>query len=51
MIIDLLILAVGIVFVLAAAELFTNGIETLGHRLQVSKIYRKCFGSCRNGSS
>ncbi|ACN98103.1 sodium:calcium antiporter [Sulfurihydrogenibium azorense] len=39
MIIDLLILAVGIVFVLAAAELFTNGIETLGHRLQVSKNF------------
>ncbi|MEJ5172631.1 MAG: sodium:calcium antiporter [Hydrogenothermaceae bacterium] len=39
MIIDIVSLVVGIVFVLIAAELFTNGIETLGHRLSVSKNF------------
>lgn len=39
MIVDFVMLAVGIVLVLAAAELFTNGVETLGHRLNVSKNF------------
>lgn len=39
MIIDIFTLIIGILFVLAAAELFTNGIETLGHRLNVSKNF------------
>lgn len=39
MFIDLALLIVGILFVLAAAELFTNGIETLGHHLNVSKNF------------
>lgn len=39
MIVDLLFLAGGIVLVLIAAELFTNGVETLGHRLSVSKNF------------
>lgn len=39
MIFDIFALIVGILFVLAAAELFTNSIETLGHRLAVSKNF------------
>lgn len=39
MIVDLSILIVGIILILAAAELFTNGVETLGHRLNVSKNF------------
>lgn len=39
MIVDLITLVVGILLVLTAAELFTNGIETLGHRLNVSKNF------------
>ncbi|EEP60105.1 sodium/calcium exchanger, partial [Sulfurihydrogenibium yellowstonense SS-5] len=39
MILDFVLLVVGILFVLAAAELFTNGIEALGHRLNVSKNF------------
>lgn len=39
MMIDILSLILGIIFVLVAAELFTNGIETLGHRLNVSKNF------------
>lgn len=39
MVLDIVSLIVGIIFVLAAAELFTNGIETLGHRLNVSKNF------------
>ncbi len=39
MLIDISLLVVGIIFVLAAAELFTNGIETLGHHLNVSKNF------------
>lgn len=39
MIVDLVTLVAGILLVLAAAELFTNGIETLGHRLNVSKNF------------
>jgi len=39
MILDFVLLVVGILFVLAAAELFTNGIEALGHRLSVSKNF------------
>lgn len=39
MFIDLFMLLIGIILVLVAAELFTNGIETLGHRLNVSKNF------------
>ncbi|MEZ0323333.1 MAG: sodium:calcium antiporter [Hydrogenothermaceae bacterium] len=39
MLIDIFSLIVGILFVLVAAELFTNGIETLGYRLNVSKNF------------
>ncbi|MCX7739246.1 MAG: sodium:calcium antiporter [Hydrogenothermaceae bacterium] len=39
MVVDLLFLAGGVVLVLIAAELFTNGVETLGHRLSVSKNF------------
>ncbi|MGC9120866.1 MAG: sodium:calcium antiporter [Sulfurihydrogenibium sp.] len=39
MIFDIGLLIVGIIFVLVASELFTNGIETLGHRLNVSKNF------------
>nr|BAU79850.1 putative sodium/calcium exchanger [uncultured Aquificaceae bacterium] len=37
--VDIFTLVVGIILVLVAAELFTNGIETLGHRLSVSKNF------------
>lgn len=36
MVLDILILIVGIVFILLSAEVFTNGVEALGHRLNLS---------------
>ncbi|WP_457622210.1 sodium:calcium antiporter [Persephonella sp.] len=39
MIIDILLLILGLGIILLAAELFTNGIETIGHRLQFSQNF------------
>ncbi len=37
MIFDIALFVIGLILILAAAELFTNGIEYLGHRLDVSQ--------------
>ncbi|ACO03643.1 MAG TPA: sodium:calcium antiporter [Persephonella sp.] len=39
MILDILLLVLGLGIILVAAELFTNGIETIGHRLQFSQNF------------
>ncbi|WP_456402166.1 sodium:calcium antiporter [Persephonella sp.] len=39
MIIDILLLVLGLIIILIAAELFTNGVETIGHRLQFSQNF------------
>ncbi len=39
MIVDLLLFLIGLVLILAAGELFTNGIEAIGHRLSFSQNF------------
>ncbi len=39
MIIDILVFFIGLVLILVAGELFTNGIETVGHRLNFSQNF------------
>ncbi len=39
MILDIFLLVLGLGLILIAAELFTNGIETIGHRLQFSQNF------------
>ncbi len=39
MIVDFVILVLGLIFILGAAELFTNGIEAIGHKLNLSKNF------------